>query len=640
VVLVERRLQPPRDILDFVRSFNELVLGIDSVIREIDITLRSLDGALRMNPTLELPPLETRQEVPSPSFPGQSPIDYCVPPGSLVHTADGLKPIESVREGDLVLTHRGVFRRVTKVFVRPYKGKLISIKCWGCPEPILLTPNHPVYVRDKKGRVGWVEASKVNKNMWVYYPHIRVYRDIPEVTENLAKLIGVYLAEGTILFTNISRRPFGIRLAVGNKEDYVRDVINVIEELGLRYKVRRFKNCVYITITNFMLADFIYNNFGYGEEGKKIPLWFKLLPVEKLLAMLEFYWRGYGSVYSKGGLPRVVMFTVSRQLAYDIRDIALKVGFIPMMSVVPERDLTIEGKRTHGRKIYRVEIRRPVINKHYQKYLLPDNDKYVEILKLAYEGYSRRQIAETLLIPKSTVTYNISQKYGGFGLWMRVKEVKEVDYDGYVYNLEVEGDHSYAVGGIIVHNCFECLSRHYEKALGLLEEAHRFSLSAGRVTEGAREKIRKAFHEIVTSEDDLGTRVEDPEVKPILDEIKVKVREFRKWLWASGLLTHETDVRKLEEVINRFRSVVDLTWKGAEIVASKRLPLCGYCENLAREVSERYGISFDEARKLIYGLASDDKEEVRRSIERVKEIGAFEYVFNRVKEILGEMGGG
>jgi hypothetical protein len=188
--------------------------------------------------------------------------------------------------------------------------------------------------------------------------------------------------------------------------------------------------------------------------------------------------------------------------------------------------------------------------------------------------------------------------------------------------------------------CFECLSRHYEKALGLLEEAHRFSLSAGRVTEGAREKIRKAFHEIVTSEDDLGTRADDPEVKPILDEIKVKVREFRKWLWASGLLTHETDVRKLEEAINRFRAIVDLTWKGAEVVASKRLPLCGYCESLAREVSERYGVSFDEARKLIYGLASDDKEEVRRSIERLKEIGAFEYVYNRVKEILGETGGG
>jgi hypothetical protein len=187
--------------------------------------------------------------------------------------------------------------------------------------------------------------------------------------------------------------------------------------------------------------------------------------------------------------------------------------------------------------------------------------------------------------------------------------------------------------------CLECLSRHYEKALGLLEEAHRFSLSAGRVTEGAREKIRKAFHEIVTSEDDLGTRVEDPEVKPVLDEIKVKVREFRKWLWASGLLTHETDVRRLEEAINKFRSVVDLTWKGAEIVASKRLPLCGYCEELAREVSERYGLKFDEARKLIYGLASDSQEEVKRSIEKLKEIGAFEYVYNRVREVLGETGG-
>jgi hypothetical protein len=34
-----------------------------------------------------------------------------------------------------------------------------------------------------------------------------------------------------------------------------------------------------------------------------------------------------------------------------------------------------------------------------------------------------------------------------------VDNIEEIDYDGNVYNFEVEHDHSYVAGGIIVHNC-------------------------------------------------------------------------------------------------------------------------------------------------------------------------------------------
>jgi len=38
-------------------------------------------------------------------------------------------------------------------------------------------------------------------------------------------------------------------------------------------------------------------------------------------------------------------------------------------------------------------------------------------------------------------------------LWRRFESVEEEPYDGYVFNLEVEGDHSYVAEGIGVHNC-------------------------------------------------------------------------------------------------------------------------------------------------------------------------------------------
>jgi hypothetical protein len=35
----------------------------------------------------------------------------------------------------------------------------------------------------------------------------------------------------------------------------------------------------------------------------------------------------------------------------------------------------------------------------------------------------------------------------------KVKNIDNIEYDGYVYNLEVEGDHTYVINGIVVHNC-------------------------------------------------------------------------------------------------------------------------------------------------------------------------------------------
>src|SRR5436309_5179870 len=53
---------------------------------------------------------------------GVKPIIGCCLPGQLIHTEHGVKPIEEVRVGDRVLTHRGRYRRVTRTMTRRYEG--------------------------------------------------------------------------------------------------------------------------------------------------------------------------------------------------------------------------------------------------------------------------------------------------------------------------------------------------------------------------------------------------------------------------------------------------------------------------------------------------------------------------------------
>ena len=104
--------------------------------------------------------------------------------------------------------------------------------------------------------------------------------------------------------------------------------------------------------------------------------------------------------------------------------------------------------------------------------------------------------------------------------------------------------------------CGECLSRHYLKALGLLEEAERFSVSKGYITPEARERIKMAVKEIVTAEEDFGI-VTDKKLAEKLDELKAMQRDIRKWIWQNGLLTHEKDISKLREAIAKVKLLSD-----------------------------------------------------------------------------------
>ncbi|MBO3754800.1 MAG: hypothetical protein FGF53_08010 [Candidatus Brockarchaeota archaeon] len=185
-------------------------------------------------------------------------------------------------------------------------------------------------------------------------------------------------------------------------------------------------------------------------------------------------------------------------------------------------------------------------------------------------------------------------------------------------------------------SCLECLVRHYFKALGLLEEAERFSLGKGEITPEARRRVEAALKEIVTAEEDLGTEIRDAELAKMIDGIKARQREFRKWTWTERLLTTQRDISKLKEAISRMKDIVETTRRAAEYYDSK-YGRCSYCETLAREISSRFGLEEAEILDSIYGLASDSKERVSESAEKLKRLGVFEYTMQRVKEMLTEL---
>lgn len=68
----------------------------------------------------------------------------CFPAGTLVTTRSGLRPVESLQVGDMVLTHKRRYRSVVQTMRRVADG-LFTIKAMGAP--VIITEQHPFYAR-------------------------------------------------------------------------------------------------------------------------------------------------------------------------------------------------------------------------------------------------------------------------------------------------------------------------------------------------------------------------------------------------------------------------------------------------------------------------------------------------------------
>jgi len=79
----------------------------------------------------------------------------CFPAGTLVSTPDGDKAIESLKLGEVILTHLGR-KRITGTVCRLYSGSMVTIKTKGAK--LITTASHPIY---EKGR-GWVRADSLD----------------------------------------------------------------------------------------------------------------------------------------------------------------------------------------------------------------------------------------------------------------------------------------------------------------------------------------------------------------------------------------------------------------------------------------------------------------------------------------------
>lgn len=385
----------------------------------------------------------------------------CVPPGELIKTKNGYIPIEDISTGDMVLTHKGRYRKVLSSWGRKYNGDIVSIYVNGNREPLTVTANHPVYVFRKRNQTNqkkswskiygnacpeFVAASDVSVGDLVTFPGTKFCSqefiiDISNYIDNcvivgntvrrrcknntpirksikmdnkFARLIGYILGDGYI-----GDRSLTITFD-RDEVDFISDAQIIIEKLfGIESSIYLDKNkyCTTVIANSSTLCEFLSKYL----KDKHIPseLFFSSSDIKKALIS--------GLIRSDGCYKKktVSFSNTKRHLVYEYRAICTSIG-IPTNLTYTDKN---KCKRIYEVSTFGVES---------------------ENLSSFVNKYSFD--SQNAVITKSSRCARRTQIINGF-LVSSVKKIEKKKYSGFVYNCEVEEDNSYCIGSYITHNC-------------------------------------------------------------------------------------------------------------------------------------------------------------------------------------------
>lgn len=417
----------------------------------------------------------------------------CFPKGTPVWMADGSRVlIENVRVGDSVVTHANNRRTVTHLLRREYEGDAVDLKVSGLPGTTTATASHRFWVRPKKVRggrcpvcdvvcsqlashvwqksdhahvearknlekagEGWVEAKNICKGDWVRTPFdtsVTARGDI-----NYAVLLGYYLSEGCT-FTykkkngktikspgsrgGVTHRGVDFTFAA-SEQAFAHRVVSAAASLGFTHaKVSTQPSrpsVLTVRISSPELADKLEADAGRYSYGKVLSDSIMAWSPDAQAAILGAFFDGDGCWIKR--CSSLSAATVSERLAYQLLVLLWRVG-------VPARMCAITPKNPTKRVFYSIDV--PSRYAHLVPCgKVPRNFVFSETMSSPVGQLKNQTPGQTRLKRKSRGQAFVE---GGF-VYRKISSVVTKRLSETVFNLTVDGDHSYVVNGVAVANC-------------------------------------------------------------------------------------------------------------------------------------------------------------------------------------------
>jgi hypothetical protein len=359
-------------------------------------------------------------------------VHPCLHPDALVLTERGYRPIQTVQVGDKVYGENGQFNPVSHVSHHPHTSpNLYEVAVDGTNYTLLATDNHPflIWRPTRKGKsvtggvVAWVPGEEVRAGDYTMTP-------VPTFTASKMSLdaegwflFGLYLADGVLhrgghgssiypSFTVGDTKPHNLaRIEAYGASRGVK--VGVYEKAGAKAKQ--------VILFDADMGALFASLGGHGAEGKALAsdVW-AASPTDRA-TLLQGYLSGDGCRVN--GRKYLQAKTVSPDLASHLTLLGEEAGY----KVCLYRYEGGKGKGIAGRMF---------------KSVLPVYHLYFYEQNLAHEGGAGRKPSRP-----TTVTYA-----GGVFSLRRVSAVTLVPYAGEVWNLTVDGSHTFHTPVGMTHN--------------------------------------------------------------------------------------------------------------------------------------------------------------------------------------------
>jgi len=419
----------------------------------------------------ELTILGRGQDLPT-SMSGLVPYDTCFKAGTLVETETGMRPIEQIRKGDLVRTHTGALKSVTRVLVRAYAGTFVDMTVMGVPETITSTAEHPFLavkkaalrschgsVRNRNGKqtkrrhsfrgdsstcVGCKKPAQLQRD-WEAAQDIRVgdYLTCPMVQPGQFKygqaksyLLGLYIGDGSIIKRTRTRAKLvedvadGVQISLGNDHPEILQLARQrVEEASLDHyqdysEGDKASRSLHVRDTDFGTdAQFLVGVYsGSKILNEEVFSFCK----EDRLALLAGWVDSDGCADHLHRTGTIRITTVNRTLAEQCKRLVNGLGYNASVVAIAVSEQAFGGSEV----CYHVSCGR---------------DLWAAIALLSAK-------TKGLNFGRSTSAAVSVDSY----THMLVQEVRHYYDECDVFNLSVKDDESYIVHGVAVHNCSGC----------------------------------------------------------------------------------------------------------------------------------------------------------------------------------------
>lgn len=363
----------------------------------------------------------------------------CLVPGTKIYTRSGIKNIEDVESGDEVITHKGCWKRVDAKIKNPFSGKGVRLRVRGAKNfTYEFVKNHEVYV-NRNGEWKWIGCDDVVVGDVVAEPIIKHDRSKPkpflnysdritssskrikkrvESSGNLHRLIGYFLADGHV---DAKNRCFCFDFGP-EETKYVKDVQEIVLRIfGKSSTVYPHGNANRVKVYSKSLAIW-FRKRCYDDQGnKKQPWCLSQLNKSDCLNLLAGLVRGDGWI-NEGinfGNSNSSLVMLAKQLFSRLGFAASIWSRIGHVSEIKGRKITsgTEWIVQCGQNMATTSLKDIIDN-------ITCRDKYIS-----------------------------SSVIDGDFCTSVVTDVEEIHYEGDVYDLQVEDDHSFSGPNLTIHNC-------------------------------------------------------------------------------------------------------------------------------------------------------------------------------------------